>query len=463
MFIHDWNRKICLECLDCVNSCPNGNLTQYEGRPTAADINSCVGCFNCRDTCQTKAVSFTWLAEEGYSVDTPRLKSNIQLLSLTGKPRIEGMGARRKVPSFDDLLFLPGQLARPPLLEHDEVDTSVILGKKAKKQVTLSSPILIGGMSFGSLSKEAKIALAKASAIAGSMANSGEGGMLPEEREAATRYTLQYSTARFGISDETLKQADMVEIKVGQGAKPGMGGHLLKEKISEEIAKVRNIPVGQDAISPARHPDINSPEDLKAKVTELREATGGAPVGIKLAGGRIEDDLKIALDSGVDVITIDGMEGGTGAAPVIAREHAALPLLYSLSRASEFIDRQGARGDVTLIAAGGLRKAADFTKAFALGAEAVYVATSAQLAMGCIRCRACHTGKCPVGICSMESKRKLDIDHAAQSVANFITGSIEEIKILCRLTGRNSIHALERSDMVSLDETTARITGSALL
>lgn len=462
MFVHDWNRKICLECLDCVNSCPNGNLTQYEGRPTAADINTCVGCFNCRDTCPTKAVSFAWLDESGYSLDTPRLKSQIQLLALTGKPGIEGMGARRKVASFDNLVFRPAQLARYPLLEEEAVDTSVVLGKKAAKPVKLSIPILIGGMSFGALSREAKIGLAKASAMAGSMANSGEGGMMPEEREAAKHYTLQYSTSRFGITDESIRKADMIEIKVGQGAKPGMGGHLLKEKVTQEIADVRNIPMGEDAISPARHPDINSPADLKAKVEELRKITDGVPIGIKLAGGRIEDDLAIAIEAGFDVITIDGMEGGAGAAPLIAREHAALPLLYSLSRVARYLEKNNVRDQVTLIASGGLRTSADFAKAFALGAEAVYISSSAQMAMGCIRCRSCHTGKCPVGICSMTSKKKLDIDIAANSVANFINGSVEEIKILCRLVGKDSIHKLDKVDLAALDDTTARVTGVAL-
>jgi len=460
MFIHEWNRKICLECLTCVSSCPNGNLASYEGRPTAAQINACVGCGNCRDHCPTKAVSFSWLDEAGYSRDTPTLKAYIHNMSKVGRHTVSGMGARRKVARLDNLVFMPGQLFRPPLLEEDKVDTSVVLGKKSKRKITLNIPIMIGGMSFGALSKEAKIALAMATTETGSMANSGEGGMLPEEREAAAHYTLQYSTGRFGITDETLKAADMIEIKVGQGAKPGMGGHLMKEKITPEIAKVRNISGNENAISPARHKDINSKEELKERVEWLREKSGGAPIGIKLAGGHIEKDMEIALYAGLDVIAVDGMEGGTGAAPTVAKEHAALPLINVLSRASKYLDDSGKRDEVTLIAAGGLRTSDEFAKAFALGAEAVYISSSAQMAMGCIRCRACSTGKCPVGICSQSGA--LDVEEAARGVVNFLKGSVDEIEILCRIVGKDSIHKLDRDDLAAMDEETARITGVSL-
>lgn len=462
MFIHDWNRKICLECLSCVNSCPNGNLAEYERRPTVADINTCVGCMNCRTHCPTKAISMQWMDESGYSLDTPALKSEIQFMAQTGKHKVDGMGARRKVAGMNSLVFLPAQLFRQPLLEDEAVDTTVILGKKAKKPIKLDIPIMIGAMSFGALSKEAKIALAKATAETGSIANSGEGGMLPEEREAAKYYTLQYSTGRFGITDETLKQADMIEIKIGQGAKPGMGGHLMKEKITNEIAKVRNISKNQNAISPSRHPDINSKEDLKKKVDWLRDITGGSPIGIKIAGGHVEKDMEIALYAGVDVIAVDGMEGGTGAAPTIAREHAAIPLLYLLTRAANYLEKSGKKDDVTLIAAGGIRTSADIAKAIALGAEAVYISSSAQMAMGCIRCRSCHTGKCPVGICSQDGKVKLNIETAAGNIANYLRGSVDEIEIVCRLVGRHSIRDLCREDIAALDEETGRITGVAL-
>ncbi len=185
-------------------------------------------------------------------------------------------------------------------------------------------------------------------------------------------------------------------------------------------------------------------------------------MGIKLAGGHIEKDLEIALFAEVDVITIDGMEGGTGAAPNIAKEHAALPLIYALSRAARYLAESGKKDDVTLIAAGGVRTAADFAKVFALGADAVYIASSAQMAMGCVRCRACHTGRCPVGICSVNGKKKLDVDQAAENVTNFIKGSVEEIKILCRLIGKDSIHKLEIADLAALDEESSRITGAQL-
>ena len=462
MFTVDWNRKICLECLECVKACPNKSLSQYEGRPIHANIYSCHGCMLCRETCPTKAVFVNWVSEDGFSRDTPSLKNHIIQLAQSGRPQVVGMGARRKVANLDNLVFLPGQLFRPPLDEHESVDTSVLLGKNAKKPVKLEVPIMIGAMSFGALSKQAKVALAKASARVGSMANSGEGGMVPEEREAARHYTLQYSTGRFGINDETLSRADMVEIKIGQGAKPGMGGHLMKEKVTEEIARVRGVSMGQTLISPSRHPDIRTKEELKEKVAWLREKTGGAPIGVKLAGGHVEKDLEIALFAGVDVIAVDGMEGGTGAAPLVAREHAALPLIYTLSRAARYLEASGARDNVTLIAGGGLRTAADFAKALALGAEAVYIASSAQLAMGCVRCRACHTGDCPAGVCSVAKGDELSADSAAEGVVNYITACMEEVRTLCRLTGRDSIHALDVSDLAALDEETARITGVGL-
>ena len=458
MFTVDWNRKVCLECLDCVKSCPNKALSEYQGRPIHSSLAACTGCMICRTGCQTKAVFVEWVSEEGFSRDTPTLKHHIEALAHGGKPMVAGMGARRKTATLDNLVFLPGQLFQPPLDEHDEVDTAVVLGKKAAKPVKLAVPILIGAMSFGALSKEAKIALARATAKAGSMANSGEGGMLEEERAEARHYTLQYSTGRFGINGHTLAKADMVEIKIGQGAKPGLGGHLLKEKLTEEIARTRGVPMGQDVISPSKHPDINSKEDLKAKVAWLREMTGGAPVGIKLAGGHVEKDLEIALFAGVDVIAVDGMEGGTGAAPLIAREHAALPLVYVLSRAARYLESAGARDKVTLIAGGGLRTAADFAKAFALGAEAVYISSSALVAMGCQRCRACHTGRCPAALCTHSATTKLDVEAAATGVANFIAASVEEIKTLCRMVGKRSISQLSISDMAALDLETARIT-----
>lgn len=459
MFIHDWNRQICLECLSCVQACPNGNLTQYEGRPTASAINTCVGCSHCRTSCPTKAISFHYVGQEGYNKDTLGLKLNIQQMAKTGKNRIEGMGTRRRFADLDDLVFLPGQLFQPPLLEEEKVDTTVILGKKAARKIKLDIPIMIGAMSFGALSKEAKIALAKAATSAGTLTNSGEGGMLPEEREAAKYYALQYSTGRFGITEETLKKADMVEIKVGQGAKPGLGGHLLKDKITPEIAKVRNIDPKQNAISPSRHPDINSKEDLKRKVDYLKEITNGAPIGIKFAGGRIEKDLEYALFAGVDVITVDGMEGGTGAAPIAAKDHAGLPMLNTLCRAARFIEQSGKKDDVTLVAAGGLRTGADFAKAFALGAEAVYIASSAQISMGCVRCRACHSGKCPAGICTHNGNNVLNVDEASQGVVNFLHASMEDVVMICRLVGKNAVRKLGRDDMASLDEETARITG----
>ncbi|MDP1538733.1 MAG: FMN-binding glutamate synthase family protein [bacterium] len=365
---------------------------------------------------------------------------------------------------FDDLVFVPAQLTKRPVdYFREEISSKTIIGKNSKKPITLETPIIIGAMSFGALSKEAKIALAKASTIAGTIENTGEGGVLPEEREFSKRLIIQYSTGRFGITEEILKKADAVEIKIGQGAKPAMGGMLPGEKVTEEIAQIRNVPVGKDIHSPAYHLDTKNIDDLEKKVNWLKSLTGGVPIIIKLAAGDIENDVGLAVKANPDIIAIDGMEGGTGAAPEVISNEVGTPTLVALARARKILDKIGARQELWI--AGGLNNGGDFAKALALGADAVFCATSLLVAMGCTYCRLCYLGKCPKGIATqdVELRKKLNVEEAAQKIANFIKNSTEEIKMIAGVCGENDIHKLNKGHLRALNSEIARITGVKLV
>ena len=387
----------------------------------------------------------------------------ISAMAETGHYQLGGKGTTRAFLNMDDLLFLPAQVARLPLLEEEEVKCEVVLGKAAQKPIVVRTPVLTAGMSFGALSREAKIALAKASALAGSIANTGEGGLLEEERELAERVTLQYASGRFGVTEDRLKLADMIEIKISQGAKPGMGGKLPAAKVTPEIAKIRQIPVGKLAESPARHPDIRSPEDLSEKIAQLREITGGKPISLKFVGGHLEDDLAaiFSQEHVPDVLVIDGGEGGTGAAPIFVKDHVGLPLAYSLPRVADYLTAKNLKDKVTLIATGGLRHSGDVAKALALGAEAVYLAGAMKIALGCKYIRACHQGSCPYGIATQDGRlrKRLDVESGARKAANFINAMTGEIKAFARICGKDNIHALDKGDLVAVDPELARITG----
>jgi glutamate synthase domain-containing protein 2 len=398
-----------------------------------------------------------------WDVNTRRM---IRSMAETGSYYLEGKGTARSFLNMDDLIFLPGQIYKLPLAEEVDVSSKVVLGKTAGQPVLLQTPILNAAMSYGALSKEAKMALALASSLAGTIANTGEGGMLDEERELAERITLQYSTGRFGISKERLQQADMIEIKISQGAKPGMGGKLPGAKVTAEIAAVRQIPQGKMAQSPAVHEDIKNATDLSAKILELRELTGGKPVALKFVGGHLNKDLTTVFKQKniPDVLVIDGGEGGTGAAPVTVKDHVGLPLIYSLPRITDFLDRHALRDQVTLIAAGGIRHPADIAKAIALGADGVYMAGALKIALGCTYLRQCHFGSCPYGIATQDKKlrKRLDVEQGAARVANFIAAATEEVKSIVRICGKSSIHDLDRDDLVSLDPELSRITNIPL-
>jgi glutamate synthase domain-containing protein 2 len=389
--------------------------------------------------------------------------NEVKQRALTGKPLVSG-GRTNKLGkiSFDDLVFIPKQLGGRPLdYFREEIISETIIGKTSKQPLKLKIPILIGAMSFGALSKEAKTALAKASTIAGTSENTGEGGVLPEERQYAKILVIQYSTGRFGITEEILKEADAIEIKIGQGAKPGQGGLLPADKVTEDIAKIRNVPMGKDVHSPPAHPDIFSIDDLKKKVKWLRELSGGKPIIIKLGAGDVENDVKLALKAEPDVIAVDGMEGGTGAAPRIMLDDFGIPALAALVKAKKAMGN----AKQELIISGGLSKGADVAKALALGADAVYMATPCLVAMGCIYCKLCFKGMCPVGITTQnpELRAKLVVDQAATNVANFLTACTEEVKMAAAACGKKNIHELRREDLLSLDSKITQITGIPLV
>jgi len=380
-----------------------------------------------------------------------------------GVPIASGRGNKFGKVSFDDLVFVPAQLAKKPVdYFKEKISSTTIIGKRSKKPIRLETPIIIAAMSFGALSKEAKIALAKASTIARTIANTGEGGILPEERKFAKYLIVQYSTGRFGISEDILKKADVIEIKIGQGAKPGQGGLLPKEKLTEEIAKVRNVPMGKDVHSPAYHLDIKNIKDLKKKIEWLRKISGGVPIVLKL-GAPQEKDIALAIEANPDIIAIDGKGGGTGASPEVMLNEVGIPTLAILAKAREILDKKKAKQELWI--GGGLNTGADFAKALALGADAVFCGTPLLIAMGCIYCRMCYLGKCPFGIATQDPEliKKLDIEKASQNIANFIKNSTEEIKMIAGAVGENDIHKLNKNHLRALNSEVSKITKVELI
>ncbi len=361
--------------------------------------------------------------------------------------------------SFDDLVFVPAQLNKKPVdYFKDKIESKTIFGKKSKKRFEISMPIIIGGMSFGALSKEAKIALAKASSLAGIVANTGEGGMLKEEREFANKLIVQYSTGRFGINEEILKQADAIEIKIGQGAKPGSGGLLAKNKVTPEIAEIRCISGQKDIHSPACHYDILNTKDLKDKVSWLRDISGQSPIMIKIGAGDIENDINFIVQANPDIIAIDGMEGGTGAAPDVMLNEMGIPTIPALIRARKKIDEL--QSDCELWIGGGFNKGGDIAKALALGADGVFMAFPFLICMGCAYCQQCHLGTCPRGVATQdqELRKNFSMDNAVKNVIEFTRACNEEIKMIAGAVGKSNIHDLSKQDLRCLTMEMSEIT-----
>ena len=415
----------------------------------------------------------------------PGVIEEIQRKAATGLYAIRGYGTlrERRWATFDDLTFLPCSLTRIPLEGYREkCSTKTVLGTRhAKKPIELDIPIMITGMSWGALSLNAKTALAKGAALAGSSNTTGDGGMLRAERDASRCLIYEVLPSRYGINIHDMREADGIELTIGQGAKPGTGGLLLGSKVSDVIAHQRDLPIGVDQRSPARHPDFLGPDDMVIKVEELREATDGqVPIFVKMGASRVFDDVKLAAKAGADVIVVDGMEGGTAASPAILQEHTGLPTLAAVCEARRALEDIGVYGEVQLIIAGGIRDGVDAAKAMALGADAIYIGTAALIALNCNRamyeidyhaigaapyhCHHCHTGRCPVGITTQnpELMKRLDIDEGAERVFNLLRAMTLEIQMLARACGKSDIHHLEPEDMAALTAEASMICGIPL-
>ncbi|MGI9307872.1 MAG: FMN-binding glutamate synthase family protein, partial [Gammaproteobacteria bacterium] len=369
---------------------------------------------------------------------------------------------RDSLPKWDDLQFVVGQLHKLPLLDEEPVGTDLVIGSNAKKPLKLDIPLFVSDMSFGALSEEAKTALSKGAELAGTGICSGEGGMLPEEQAANSRYFYELASARFGFSWDKVQKAQAFHFKGGQGAKTGTGGHLPGNKVKGKIAEVRELPEGEPAVSPARFPEWTTLSQFRDFAAEVRENTGGIPVGFKLSAQHIEKDIDAALEVGVDYIILDGRGGGTGAAPLIFRDNISVPTIPALARARRHLD-QSASGNVTLIITGGLRHPADFAKAMAMGADGVAVSNAAIQAIGCLGMRACHTNNGPVGMATQKQhlRARLLVDIAAERLARFFAASVELMTVLARAAGHRHLSDFTIDDLTTFNTDMAQLTGIA--
>src|SRR6266487_4636581 len=412
----------------------------------------------------------------------PEVIEDIQTKAASGLYRIRGWGTlrERRWATFDDLTFLPCSLTRIPLEGYREkCSTTTVLGKRyARKPIVLDIPVMITGMSWGALSYNAKVALARGASAVGSSNTTGDGGMLMAERENSKTLVYEVLPSRYGINVHDMKRADAIELTIGQGAKPGTGGLLLGSKVSDTIARQRDLPVGVDQRSPARHPDMLGPDDMIIKIEELREATDWqVPIFVKMGASRVFDDVKLAAKAGADVVVVDGMEGGTGASPAILQEHTGIPTLAAVVEARAALRDIGLDGEVQLLISGGIKNGADAAKALALGADAVSIGTAALIALNCNAplyeadyealgvtpgsCHHCHTGRCPVGITTQDPElmERLEVDSAADRVFNFLQSMTMEMQMFARACGKNAVHDLEAEDMRALTLEASLITG----
>ncbi|MEZ3117494.1 glutamate synthase-related protein [Halobaculum sp. MBLA0147] len=374
---------------------------------------------------------------------------------------VSAMGVpRTELPTWEDLQILTAQLDRTPLREDVPVDTTLTIGPRAENPLELEIPVFVSDMSYGALSEEAKVALAKGADAAGTGICSGEGGMLPEERANNTRYFYEYATGKFGWDFDVVEEVQAFHFKAGQGAKTGTGGHLPGEKVQGKIAEVRDLEPGTDAVSPANFDDLRTPADFAAFADRVRERGDGIPVGFKLSAQHVERDLDFALEAGADYVILDGRGGGTGAAPDVFKDNISVPTIPAIARARDHLDRTG-NGDVTLIATGGLRTESDFVKAMALGADGVAVANSAMQAIGCLGMRACDSNNCPVGIATSDEglRNRLVVDQAATGLANFFAATTELMSVLARALGYDDLGAFRRDDLTSWKRDVADLAG----
>jgi len=404
--------------------------------------------------------------------------SEIQRAAATGIYDIRGGGAKRKLPHFDDLLFLGASISRYPLEGYREkCGTDVVLGSRfAKKPIHLKTPVTIAGMSFGALSGAAKEALGRGASAIGTSTTTGDGGMTAEERGHSSLLVYQYLPSRYGMNPDDLRRADAIEIVIGQGAKPGGGGMLLGQKISERVAKMRTLPEGIDQRSASRHPDWTGPDDLEIKIEELREITDWEkPIYVKVGASRPYYDTALAVKSGADVVVIDGMQGGTAATQEVFIENVGIPTLAAIRPAVQALQQLGMHRKVQLIISGGIRNGADVAKALALGADAVAIGTAALIALGdnnpqleaeyhALGTTAgayddWHEGRDPAGITTQDPElaKRLDPVLGGRRLANFLSVLTLETQTIARACGKSHVHNLEPEDLVALTVEAAAI------
>ena len=376
--------------------------------------------------------------------------------------KVSAMGVPlTELPRWNDIQILTAQLARRPLADDAPVGAELIIGPKAKRPLRLAIPLFVSDMSFGSLSEEAKVALAKGAEMAGTGICSGEGGMLPEEQQNNSRYFYELASAKFGWDFDKACRSQAFHFKGGQGAKTGTGGHLPGSKVMGKVARVRGLEPGTPAISPARFPDLATPGDFRDLADKVRERTGGIPIGFKISAQHIEDDIDFALAVGVDYLILDGRGGATGAAPELFKHNISVPTIAALARARRHLDNREKSGDVTLIITGGLRTESDFVKALALGADGIAIANAAIQAIGCLGMRACHTNNCPVGIATQKPnlRTRLVINQSAKQLANYLEATVDLMKILARACGHDHLQAFNIDDLTTWNRDMAYLSG----
>jgi glutamate synthase domain-containing protein 2/rubredoxin len=438
-FPADWACPVCTSDRTHLRPVPSSAATSH--------TNTCPLCgapvIHARTPAGAKSIPDYLSAWERPSDSLEEYMADIRTMAVTGKSIIEPMRTKKSVISWDDILIKGAQIATVPLNKDTPVNTRTVIGPRAQQPMILEIPVFVTHMSFGALSKEVKVAIAKGTAAVQTAMGSGEGGMLPEARQHAFRYILEYVPNRYSINEENLKSADAIEIKIGQSAEPGIGARLPAEKVTAEIAQIRGYPMGMDIISPAAYDDIRNREDLKEKVHWLRETSGGKPVGVKIAAGDLEEDLTEVLYAGPDFITVDGRPGATGAALKFIKGSTSVPTIFALYRARKYLDRNSG-SDISLVITGGLRVSSDFAKALCLGADAIAIGTAALMACACQQYRICNTGNCPVGVTTQkpELRDRLKPEVSAQRLEQFLRVSAEELKDFARLTGNNDVHAL---------------------
>jgi glutamate synthase domain-containing protein 2 len=368
---------------------------------------------------------------------------------------------RHTLPHWDDLQIMTAQMATKPLMEDAHVNTQLVIGPNAKKPLVLEIPLFVSDMSFGALSEEAKLALAKGAELACTGICSGEGGMLPEEQQANSRYFYELASAQFGYDESKLKDIQAFHFKGGQGAKTGTGGHLPGNKNIGKISQVRGIPEGHPAISPPTFKDLSTVDDFRKFAERVREVTGGVPIGFKLSANHIERDIQFALDATADYIILDGRGGGTGAAPEIFRDHISVPTIPALARARKYLDEHDKTGNVTLIITGGLRVPVDFVKALALGADGVAISNSAMQSIGCVAARMCNTNNCPAGIATQKAdlRQRLNVEKSAKQLHNFFAASTSLMQVMARACGHDDLQKFHKDDLATWHREMALLSG----